>query len=295
MAQAVLRGATTPERYFSIITTTEFASFHRFREGSSEVFNAGGNDAFIHNTTMFIDYGVTQHSVVSIMLPYVRKIQFTNRFGIRAAENLGDIAIFGRHEVIKPCRHGCGPSVWGGLGLKFPTGEIDDPNDLPRLPPPFQTGSGAYDLIPTLQYYQNFDKHSLFGNAFIRFPLEANELGYEFGNEYELHFGINYPLPILGGDISLLLSLDYLYAEHDKAFQTILPPRLLDGVKVLNTGGSFLDLTPGFSVRLTKKATVTARMFLPVAQDWNGDRTRTPPVGQVATDITGQITLVTLF
>ena len=132
-------------------------------------------------------------------------------------------------------------------------------------------------------------------NAFIRFPLEANELDYEFGNEYEVHFGINYPLPILDRRVSLLLSLDYLYAEHDKAFQPIVPPRLLDGVKVLNTGGSFLDLTPGFSIQLTKKTAVTARTFLPVSQDWNGDRSRTPPVGQVAQDITGQITLVALF
>ncbi|MEK6236290.1 MAG: hypothetical protein N2C14_16410 [Planctomycetales bacterium] len=100
---------------------------------------------------------------------------------------------------------------------------------------------------------------------------------------------MDYPLPCRKR-LSLLLSLDYLYAEHDHVSQVgIIPPRLLRGTTVLNTGGSFLNLSPGFTVRVTDRLVFLGRVMLPVYQNWNGDRSRN--VGQVAPDITTQLTI----
>jgi len=139
---------------FRVAVTSEYADFDRFVEGGSTVTNPGGNQAIIHETAVFLDYGATPRSTVSVMLPYIRKIQRTTRFGERSALGLGAVAIFGRYEVLFPTL-GRGPSLSAGLGVKFPTGSIDEPGgDNPStLPPAFQNGSGAYDLLPTLSYF----------------------------------------------------------------------------------------------------------------------------------------------
>lgn len=276
---------------FRVAVTSEYADFDRFVEGGSTVTNSGGNQAIIHETAVFLDYGATARSTVSVMLPYIRKIQRTNRFGERSAVGLGDVAVFGRYEVLFPTL-GRGPSLSVGLGVKFPTGSIDEPGgDSPStLPPAFQNGSGAYDVLPTLSYFQNFAQFSVFGSSFLKVPLGENHKGYEFGREFEAHLGVLYPLPILGDRLSLLLSLDHLTGGRDTDSQSILPGRIREGTAVLNTGGSFTAVTPGVRMRLAPGTAIQARVFIPVHENWNGQRTSS--VGQVAPDLTGQITIV---
>ncbi|MBP87909.1 MAG: hypothetical protein CMJ64_14495 [Planctomycetaceae bacterium] len=68
-----------------------------------------------------------------------------------------------------------------------------------------------------------------------------------------------------------------------------LPPRVRDGVLVLNTGGDFLTITPGVSFEILPKTVLQARFLLPIYQNWHGERSRN--VGQVAPDFTTQITV----
>lgn len=273
-------------RQIRIAVTTQSGRFDRFREGADEIPNPGGNNAIIQDTTLFLDYGVTSRFTLSLMAPFIKKIQSTNNFGDRVAEGLGDVAVFGRYEILTP-KSAKGPSFSLGLGLKFPTGEIDEPGTAqPTLPPAFQNGSGAYDVLPTFSYYQSFSQYSLFGSSFVRIPMEENEKGYRFGREFELHFGVAYPFPIWKGRLELTATVDYLNAGHDKDSASILPGRLRDGTKVLNSGGEFIDLTPGLRLRVSPSLTLQVRYFIAVQEDWNGFRPLN--VGQVAPDVTSQ-------
>ncbi len=264
----------------------ESGTFDNFREGGSAVTNPGGNKANIDSATAFLEYGISERFTISTLLPYTRKRQQTNRFGLRTAEGIGDVAIFGRYEVVSP-ENRKGPSISIGLGLKFPTGGIEEPGGgVARLPPPFQNGSGAYDLIPTLTYFQSFQRFSLFGSSLWRAPLESNKFDYEFGDEFEVHFGILYPLAVWKGRLELSLSADFLEGGHDTDGARFLPAQLRNGSTVLNTGGTFLDLTPGIRLRITPDLTTQARFFIPVVEEWNGERSRN--VGQVAPDLTIQ-------
>ena len=124
---------------FRVTFMTEYGEFDRFVEGDEPIANPGGNKATIHETAFFVDYGASSRATVSLLLPYIRKIQQTNRFGERVAKGLGDVTIFGRYEVLYS-NLGRGPSVSVGLGLKLPTGSIDEPGtDDPTLPLPFKT------------------------------------------------------------------------------------------------------------------------------------------------------------
>lgn len=130
--------------------TTEYGNFDRFVEGDEPATNGGGNSAIIQETALFFDYGASDRLTVSFLLPFIRKIQQTNRFGERSAKGLGDVAVFGRYELLSTNLRR-GPSLSAGIGLKLPTGSIEEPGgDSATLPPPFQNGSGAYDILPTL-------------------------------------------------------------------------------------------------------------------------------------------------
>lgn len=279
--------AQLEDQQLRISLTTQSGRFDNFRAGDEDIDNPGGNQAIIEDLTLFIDYGISERWTAALMVPYIRKIQQTNRFGRRVAEGLGDVAIFGRYQLLAP-QEANRPSVSVGLGLKFPTGDIDEPGTgQPRLPPAFQAGSGAHDLVPTLSYFQAFPRVALFGSSFWRIPLEDNELGYRFGDEIEAHFGAVVPLPVWKGRLEFVVSADYLHAEHDEDRRRVLPGRLRDGARVLNTGGNFLDLAPGLRLRLTPDLTVQARFFVAVVEDWNGVASRN--VGQVAPDVTSQL------
>jgi len=79
-------------------TNYERASFNNFREGNDDITNPGGNKAVITQTSFFADYGVSEKFTASLLVPYVKKDQETNRFNNRVAEGVGDISVFGRYD-----------------------------------------------------------------------------------------------------------------------------------------------------------------------------------------------------
>lgn len=288
--------ADVDAKTFRLTFAGEYASFHHFKVGDRDVPNPGGAKANIGSLSAILDYGVSSRTTISLFLPYVSKVQHTNMFGRRAAEGLGDVTLFGRYRLTKNTSK---PSIVGSLGVKFPTGSVEEPGGgVANLPQPFQTGSGAYDLVPALNYFQTFARYSLFGDTFARIPLEDNKFGYEFGNEYEVHFGVLVPL---SGNVDLTTSLDYLHAEQDTdGMPFTAPGPFHDGNEVITSGGNFVSLTPGVRVRVGKTNSLQVRVQVPVSEDWHGSESVTAgpamqPAGQVAPDLTLQISLTHTF
>jgi len=269
--------------------TSKYGEFDNYREGSDDLPNPGGNEATISQTTVFTDIGITKKLTASLLIPYINKKQKTNRFGTRVANGVGDISVFGRYEIVSP-KPTQRSAVAMGLGLKFPTGSIDQPNDSQRLPPAFQVGSGAYDIVPTFSYIQNFNFYLVYAEFFARIPLEENELGYKFGNEYELNTAVDFSLDRVLKGLSTSVGISYLNAGYDNDSAAILPARVREGTKVLNTGGQFVDLVPGITYGFGKTYHLQAKFSIPIYENWHGERSRN--VGQVAPDLTAQITFV---
>ncbi len=286
----ILDKAQVPDNQYRIALISEYAKFDNFKEGGDSITNLGGNEAIITENTLQFDYGLTSRWNVSLLIPYVKKEQKTNRFGTRIAEGLGDVSVFTRYELLTREKRIEGQSISFGLGLKFPTGSIDEPGNAPLLPPAFQTGSGAYDLVPTASFFQSIGLTHLFGSAAWRIPLEDNKRGYKFGQEFELNFGADYPSPFLSESLSFQLSTSYLAAGKDTDSNFILPSRLRNGTTVLNTGGNFLDISAGFRWAISNAFTFQTKFSFPVYESWNGHRPTN--VGQVTQDLTTQLTLI---
>ncbi len=265
-----------------------YGDYDNFLEGDSAVTNMGGNKAIIQETDLFLDYGVSERIKVSLLVPYVRKEQWTKKFGTRVAEGIGDMAIYGKYQITS-FQNPKSPLLFLGMGLKFPTGGTDEPSEGQQLPPAFQLGTGSFDLIPILSYYQRFDKYALFANMQYRISLEHNKRGYQFGQEYRARAGAVYLVPTQVVEVALIGALDYLYAGRDDDTESVLPARMRDGTTVLNTGGRFLNFTPGIRLGITQRLALLAEVSIPLLEDWNGDRSRN--VGQVAPDFTVQVGL----
>lgn len=272
-----------------VSVVAQYANLNHYHAGTDAIPNPGGASASIAQVTAIADYGITRRITASMLVPYVWKRQTTNKFGERIADGVGDVALFGRYALIVP--HTVSEPMFSvGLGAKFPTGSTNQPDGGPLLPPALQVGSGAYDLVPTASYFQRLNRVELFGSALLTVPLDANDIGYRFGREFQLHAGAVIPLRWWGGRVAVLDSFDYTFAQHDHTVSGVLPAKLVDGTRVINTGGRFLDMTPGLRVYLWGGLSLQARFSVPIYQYWNGDAAK--GIGQVAQGLTTQVSLI---
>ena len=98
-------------------------------------------------------------------------------------------AIIGLDDGAKPTRQ-----VNLNLGLSLPTGSSEEMDDIltpmggtpsVRLPYPMQLGTGTYDALPTLTYFDREEKLGWGAQVKARLPLGENEEGYKFGTRGE--------------------------------------------------------------------------------------------------------------
>ncbi|MBL1277485.1 MAG: transporter [Ectothiorhodospiraceae bacterium] len=274
---------------YQVGLTVQFARFNQFKEGDDDLVNNGGSKAEITQSLFFVNSAISNKITASVVIPYLRKKQTNNNFGTRVAEGIGDVSLFGRYEVLTPLLNS-GAFVTAGMGIKFPTGSLSEPNSATCLPPAFQVGTGSYDILPTASYSQHFTAVDVNANFSAKLPLNENRQGYKFGNEIRLNAAVSRSLHTVVKGMSASVGMGYLYAERDSDADSILPGKLRDGKTVLNTGGSFVDVVPGVSFQLGGGLQLQASVSIPVYEDWNGKRSAN--VGQVAPEITSLITLV---
>lgn len=148
-------------------------------------------------------YGLTDRITLAGMTSYVRKeMDHTTFQGGRGtnvlgeftteAEGLGDsmlTAIIGIDDGSNPARQ-----FNVNLGVSLPTGSNEKTDQIltptgampsPRLPYPMQLGTGTFDFLPAVTYFQRQGKIGWGGQAKARLPLGNNEEGYKFGERVE--------------------------------------------------------------------------------------------------------------
>lgn len=149
-------------------------------------------------------YGVSDRVTVMAMTSYKRSemdhLTYMGPMGTNlrgefttTSKGFGDssvTAIIGLDDGAKPSRQ-----INANIGLSLPTGSNEKTDQIltpmgttpsPRLPYPMQLGTGTYDLLPALTY---FDRNEALGwgvQARARLPLGENSEGYKFGTRGEL-------------------------------------------------------------------------------------------------------------
>ena len=122
--------------------------------------------------------------VIDLFMDHVtrRGVEFTTR-----SANVGDLRVGG---LIQLARFG-DQSVHAGAMVALPTGAIDEtdvtPMSAPRytlLPYPMQTGSGTFDLMPSITYLGQTEWWSWGGQASATIRTGTNDNDYTLGDRY---------------------------------------------------------------------------------------------------------------
>lgn len=211
-------------------------------------------------------YGATRDLTLFGIVPYLEKtLDATAGSGRqqRGDSGLGDVMLVSRYTVYALDRLGETRRLAPFLGLKFPTGESDQRDNLGRLPQPLQLGSGSWDpFVGTIFSWQTFEWE--FDSA-VQYRFNTSAHDFQFGDEARLDLSFQYRLwpRTLGAGVP-----DFLYG--------VLETNVIwagknesAGFRDPDSGGLVWFVAPGLQY-VTKRVILEAIIQIPVRQDLNG-------------------------
>ena len=177
----------------------------------------------------------------------------------RGAAGLGDLKLLAKYQFVQndTKRSSFRMTYLGGLIL--PTGRADT-----TLPAPLQLGTGSVDFIAGSIATYVRDRWGLNAEAILNKNTKAHH--YQFGDILSLNLALGYrifpriyeiyPSPYATVYLELLSHISGKNLEH--------------GVKLDDTGGMVVFLSPGIQFVLSRTLLVEASLQYPVVQDLNG-------------------------
>jgi hypothetical protein len=193
-----------------------------------------------------------------LQVPLVRKNWWTNDplEPLLATDNrgLGDVDLGGRWFFWQDLHvaQRWNQNLALSAGASLPTGDSNITVRGQLIDQHAQLGTGAAGPYAGLLYGYNGDPWGAALNATYRYR-GTNSQGYQFGQA--LSFGLGGHLRILR-DFSVTLNLDGRYADYDHDWAA--------GGPNTDTGGTVLDLTPGFGWQLGDGVGLTGRVQAPI-------------------------------
>ncbi|HEV2621772.1 MAG TPA: hypothetical protein VGU65_06765 [Frateuria sp.] len=257
--------ATTSGLHLSI--RQDYFNQSQLRSGS----DAAPRDAFTYpteqevqrvtinrNTLLGADYNFSRYWGLSVQLPYMDRYHQTTAEGDTAlstsdTRGIGDLRVVARYQ-------GLSPDAGLGLqfGIKLPTGSfkqtfIEGPQTGALLDRGLQLGTGTTDaLLGVYKFGYLSAQVSYFGQAMAQIALDARD-HFRPGNSINVNFGVRY----LGmGRVTPQMQLN-LHSEQRES------GALADRK---NSGATFAYLSPGISMKLSRRLDAFAFVQFPVWQ-----------------------------
>jgi hypothetical protein len=211
-----------------------------------------------------------------LFMSFIRQERIINQFGNTTrttAKGLGDAVVLLKYKLIFGDNKKINWLI--GAGPKIPSGSSDrkDKNDI-ALNADLQPGSGAWDAIIWTQVSKNFKaRPSLTWSATGSYSFKGKNndyLGsqvYQFGDE----------LILIGGIADQFASGTFLWGS---SLQTVFRYAYQDennGEKTPGTGGSWVFVRPGLTIKPGKSKTINISASVP-AYSWLKDTQLTPTI-----------------
>jgi hypothetical protein len=179
---------------------------------------------------------------------------------------LGDIDLGGRWFFFQDIHL---PQKWSqtmafSLGSSFPTGASAIEVNGSLIDQHAQLGTGAVGPYAGLLYGRNQDGWSLSANATYRYR-GTNAQGYQYGQA--VSYGLSGQFHLIEA-FALSLGLEGRYADYDQNWAA--------GAIAAQTGGSVLDLSPGFGWQLGENFGVNGKVQFPIYTNLFGTQTVSP-------------------
>lgn len=156
-------------------------------EGTNRVDDPSNTKFVWERITLGSAYGLSRRFSISAVVPYLRKEKSLHRTvsGIDQkivwdAKGIGDITVSARYSLL-PRSFVDYREISIGLGIKIPSGFTERECYKFRLPAELQPGTGSWDYLVTLAFYQGFELVDLLVSG--SYVLTTPHHGIEFGNQ----------------------------------------------------------------------------------------------------------------
>jgi len=208
-------------------------------------------------------YGATERWALFGVIPYLDKtLELNTSAGRRSRGDagLGDLRFFARYSALQWDSPGETLRLAPFLGIEVPTGRDDASDDLGRLPPPLQLGSGSWDPFLGLVFTWQTLGWEL--DTSLSYDVETRANDFELGDVLRLDASFQHRVwpRELGDGVPGFL---YLVAESSLVWQDRSQRA---GTTDPSSGGTTWFLTPGIQY-ITRRFIVEGAVQLPAVQD----------------------------
>jgi len=232
--------------------------------GDNEVSDPKKRSMKVNMTQFLYRQGLGNNFDVRVILPYVKKENsMTNPRNSKVYDNdnkgLGDIRVIGRYQLLNQMK---GDPIFLalGLGVKFPTGDTDKNFTIASgksKVPTMQIGTGSTDFIgevglTKILLNSRIDAHLIYKRN------QEGDNNYEFGDSIKWNVGYSYALT---NQFDLALTLHGNKNKKNKS----------NGIKVENTGGNFIYLSPSVHYKINKQFDISLGYLHMLDRDNNFD------------------------
>ena len=257
---AVTGLGSTSQDGFGLSLSTRYSERSDLQSGTSEVGNPNNESSKSLQTTLLLDYRVTDSLTALVAVPYLD--QTASYTGDKQSTTwLGDIAVYGKYSLSKI---DASSEVLALAGVELATGSTTLGNSAGPFSATQQLGSGTTDYIIGAAAVWGFPSITSYGD--FSYKINGSE-SYQFGNFLALNAGVNYALPSMD-QFSLVGELNAEVAARDKSDPN--PAVLPAGGEVPNTGYKRVYLTPGIQWRPAKDWALNFSAQVPVYENLNG-------------------------
>ncbi len=238
------------------------------KEGTEDI-NDESRTRRTHSILLQSGYSFTQKLSMDLLFSYVkqeRNIEQFNQQNLTTTSGIGDGLVLLKYKLLGNSLNNT--SLTGALGIKVPLGRSDLKNENGiTINADLQPGSGAWDGVAWLQYFQTFKfRPTLVTSGTIVFSKKGKNndyLGsqaYQFGDELQLTVSIADRLLIGTSIFDPSISLRYRYVLGDRLNEQQIP----------NTGGNWLFIRPTVKYWFNPSTALNFQFELPLYANVEG-------------------------
>jgi outer membrane putative beta-barrel porin/alpha-amylase len=247
-------GILFPKGQVGIILKNVSMSKDGLYKGDEELPNTKAKD--ITKTVLAVRYGLIDNVELKLKVPYFTDYDLARPPKASIGnDGFGDVMLHGRYQFLSPKR-GDDVFLFGGIGLKMPTGETGSQTNGTLDPPTMQVGSGSWDPILDLGITKAMGSLKL--NGFVSYTMTTEgDNDYQWGDQLLTDVSAVYAL---NKHFDFELEINGIWKDQNEN----------KGVEVGNTGGDQIYLTPGVHFKFMKKSHLAIGVPITIYRDLHG-------------------------
>lgn len=231
-------------------------------QNGSKIANPGALRVGVDAVPLMISAGVTPHTVLMVVAPYLRKT-FEQNGTSQTRSGLGDVTVMVRQDLLASDFVAGNRRLALFAGATLPTGATG--SSATALPPPLRLGLGTLNLTgqAVYSYVDNrFGAHGAVGYT----AATGDDFGVHAGDRFTYGLALGHRVaPAVYHTLK-----DRTFAAYLEFTGTVEQPSTREGAPLSDTGGHTLFVAPGLQLLPLQNWALEASFQLPIVRALHG-------------------------